>query len=62
MNMNDLFDRLTNFKIKHRENPTPTEVSNMNIVFESGFMFGNDIISLDITNNQLIIVIGNSEK
>ena len=33
MNLNVLFDILTNFKIKFTEYPTPTQVSNMNLKF-----------------------------
>ncbi len=35
MNMNILFDVLTSFKIKFTEHPTPTQVSNMDLVFKT---------------------------
>ncbi len=33
MNLNTLFDKLTNFKIKFTKDPSPIEVSNMDLVF-----------------------------
>ncbi len=33
MNLNTLFDKLTNFKIRFTEKPSPLEVSNKEIVF-----------------------------
>ena len=36
MNLNTLFDRLTNFKIKFTENPSPVEVSNLPLIFMIG--------------------------
>lgn len=33
LNLNSLFTRLTNFKIKFTENPSPTQISNKDLVF-----------------------------
>ena len=33
MNLNTLFDKLTNFKIKFTENPSPVQVSNKKLTF-----------------------------
>ncbi|MCK5609254.1 hypothetical protein KAR91_45690 [Candidatus Pacearchaeota archaeon] len=33
INLNTLFDKLTNFKIKFKENPSPTQISNKDLVF-----------------------------
>ena len=35
MNLNDLSNKLTNFKIKFTEKPSPTEISNMDLVFHA---------------------------
>ena len=57
MNMNDLFDKLTNFKIKHTKNPTPTEISNMRISISArGQMYNRvEIDKIYRLENELII-------
>ncbi len=36
INMNTLFDKLTNFKIKFTENPSPIQIGNKGLVFVIG--------------------------
>lgn len=33
MNLNMLFDKMTNFKIKFIENPSPVKISNKDLIF-----------------------------
>jgi len=57
MNINELFDKFTNFQIKHTENPTPIEVSNMSIRFLIGENEYNNIddIRIDSLTDKLIV-------
>lgn len=37
MNMNELFGKLTNFKIKFKKDPSPVQIANMPIRFDYRF-------------------------
>ena len=66
LNMNELFDKFTNFKIKHTTNPTPTEIGNTDMLFTTT---GDDQyyrnvlrISHNEESDQVIVLFGNIDE
>ena len=57
MNLNTFIDRLTNFKIKFSEKPSPIEISNKNLIFKTntGTTYEFTNIQFDEANDQNII-------
>ena len=62
--MNGLFDKLTNFKIKHRENPDPIEIANMDLFFYANGRRYDDVIHIvhDKVSNKVGIWLTNDDE
>lgn len=59
MNINDLFTKLTNFKIKFTTNPSPIEVSNLPIRFIVLRLEGDlhKIVDISLHKNEVVIAL-----
>jgi len=57
MNMNELFNRLTNFKIRHIVDPSPIQVSNLPIRFIVKDDDFYEITEIALFRNEVVIII-----
>ncbi len=66
INMNELFSKLNNFKIKFTKKPSPVEISNMDIFFTTTGedKYYSDVldISVDHEAEQVLILLGEKEE